>query len=129
MYYLENKQKSLISMVEILLYIDFFKLDINLDKFKTIDDFIDDNWEIKIEELKINFEKILRLNKIKEDLIKKQLNQFDNHLKTKNIEWLEKLLTENFVIYFKTLFDKKLQIKIISNIKNTLWDEKIDLKK
>ena len=120
LYYIENKQKSLLSMIETLIHIDIFGLNVYLDTFKTIDDFKDINWEIDFAALRSIFKKILQLHNIHAS--KKLLNQFDNCVKTKNIESCEKLLIENFIQYFDLIYHKKLKIKILSSLKKFLWD-------
>lgn len=126
-YYLKNKQNQIISMMEKLSFIEEFWLDIKLDNFKTLDNFKYENWELKIDELKPIFLKILKLNW--ENKQTKLLNQFDNFVTRKNIKWLEKLLAENFIKYFDYIYHKKIKIKVISSIKSSLWEENIDFEK
>lgn len=127
LYYLENKRKSIVEVFQILWNISLFELNIDLNKFKTIDDFRWENWEIDFVKLKNNFKKILELNN--DPKIHKSLNQFDNFTKAKNISWLNSILMENFMKYFHNLIHKKLKIKIISEIKKVLINEKIDFDK
>lgn len=124
MYYLENKQKSLVSMIEKLGFLKDFWVRINLDKFKTIDDFRNENWEIKKDELRTNFEKILKLNW--ENKSEKYLKQFDNYIKSKNINWLDNLLIENFIKYFENFYHKKVKNKIIQNLNKNSGRQGID---
>lgn len=123
-YYLKNKQNALVPMMEKMNFIQEFGLDIDISKFKTLDDFLDKNWNIKREELRENFEKILKINN--ENKQTKLLNQFDNFLYWENIKGLEKLLMDNLIKYFDYFYHKKIKIKVISSIKANLWDQNID---
>jgi len=125
-YYLENKQKSLISTLQQLDIIKYLELNLDIEKFKTIYDFVDENWKIDYKKLRKNYEKMLYLNWINEQQINKKLNKFNNFVKAKNNKWLEKELVENLIKYFNRLFNEKLKIKIISEIKKNLWNWYID---
>ena len=176
-YYINNKRKSTIDLIQRLSDINFFWLNINLDDFKTLDDFKNEKWEIDYVWLKKNYQKILEINenksnetkdKINEDKnenkvdeeinenkvneeinkekideeinknevnekkkrdkkISKKLNNFDNFVKTKNIDWLENLLMDNLILYFNNTYHKKIKIKIISDIKKVLGNKNIDI--
>lgn len=123
-YYLKNKQNALVSMMEKMNFIQEFGLDIDISKFKTLDDFIDEDWNIKREELKENFEKILKINN--ENKQAKLLNQFDNFVYWENIKGLEKLLMDNLIKYFDYIYYKKIKVKVISTMKSSLWSQNID---
>ena len=84
-YYLNHKQKSLISMMERLDHIAFFELNIDLDTFRTLDDFQDQDGNIQKQDLKKNFEKVMRLNSVSEENIQKSLNSLENCIRVNNI--------------------------------------------
>ncbi|UFX83225.1 hypothetical protein [Candidatus Absconditicoccus praedator] len=121
-YCLENKQKSLLKILQLLRDKEYFGVGPNIDNFKTLDDFRDENQEIKQSKLRENFEKIVRLNQLKDKLVQKKLREFDNLLANGNIKGLEKLLMENLIEYFINTYYRKRKIKIASNIKKELGE-------
>ncbi len=126
-YYLENKQKSIIPFFQKLDFIKEYNIHLDINFIKTLNDFINKDWEIDYEKLKENFKKILKLNR--ERKISKKINQFNNLKNNNNQAWLEKLLTENLIQYVDILYKKKLKIKIISNMKRILWKNKVNFSK
>ncbi len=85
LYYLHHKQKSLIPLIERLDHIVFFELDIDLNTFRTLDDFRGQDGHIDQKDLKKNFEKMMRLNSVSDKNIQKSLNSLENCLRVNNI--------------------------------------------
>ncbi|MBP9812127.1 hypothetical protein KBC86_01985 [Candidatus Gracilibacteria bacterium] len=114
-------------MIERLDHIVFFELDIDLNTFRTLDDFRGQDGHIDQKDLKKNFEKMMRLNSVSDKNIQKSLNSLENCLRVNNIAGIEHLLTENLIEYVDNLYNRKLKIKIRSYFKNTLGEKEIDL--
>jgi len=125
LYYLENKQKSVISMIKMLWDVELFKLGINLDKIKVFSDFIDEKWDINKEELKIKYKKMLDI--INDKKKEKKLKQFNDAMERKNKKVLEKIMIESGIKYFDLVYNRKLKIKINSELQKVLWYRNIKL--
>lgn len=117
-YYINNKQKSFFDLLEKIKFVEEYWLNINIDKFEIIENF-ENYWNIDFEELRKNFEKIIDLNQEKQK--NKLLRKFDNFVKSKNFDWLKNFLAENLIKYFDRIYDKKLKIRIINELRKNLW--------
>ena len=115
---IHNKQKALHKLLFKIITLKELDLGINVNMFKTLEDFMDNNWKLKVEELKNNYRKILELNWHTQDFIDKKLKRYDNFIRTRNYNWLEKELWENIIMYFNRLYERKVKSKINWYIKS-----------
>ena len=104
-YFLENKQKQIVSFLQKLSFIEEYDIWVNITKLKTLDDFKDKTWDLEVEKLRTNYIKILDIISAKSK--DKKIKQLENAIKRKDEKWLEKLLAENMIDYFDYIFHKK----------------------
>lgn len=126
-----KKPKSLLKIFDLMIDLEDLKVNFDLEKIKTFDDYKDKKWFLKYEEIVSDFEKLLSKIDLAETEKQKALQSLKNYIKTKNDSWLCVFMSKFAIPYYQEVFHKKVIESICNEVSKNFYikKENIDLRR